>query len=97
MSAELIFDSAGGACLQGRLDFSTVPEVWPKLAEWLAGERSPRLSLGGVDSANSAGLALLLEAREVAAARGRELQITDLPDELEALAGLSNLAFRNER
>lgn len=89
--AELRSDVAGSAGLIGKLDFDSVPRLWPELARLLAGAEHLELSLAGVSSANSAALALLLEAIELARQNGTRLQIVDLPDGLLDLAGLSNV------
>ena len=81
----------GKAKLSGTLDFSSVPQLWPQLSRLI--DRSDRLelSLAGVDSANSAALALLLEAGEHAGRRGHELCFSDVPQGLLDLASLSNV------
>ena len=89
--AALTLAGDGEARLSGPLDFSTVPGLWTELREAI--EREPRLelSLADVTSANSAGLALLLEALQKASSSAHELRLREVPEELLALAGLSNL------
>ena len=79
------------ALLEGVLDFSTVPVLWPELRRLI--EQQPRLelSLERVESSNSAALALLLEAAQLAGSCGHELRLRDVPADLEDLARLSNL------
>jgi len=49
------------------------------------------VDLSGVERANSAGLALLLEWLEVAHAGGLSLSYVHLPESLQRLAAVSNL------
>ncbi len=83
--------SEGSFRLEGDLDFFSVRGL-VGLPEWVfadAGELC--IDLGGVQHANSAGLALLLEWLGQARRRERFLHLTNLPDSLERLARLSNL------
>jgi len=76
--------------VEGVLDFTT--------AAWLASEgkrlfkgRGPlEIDLRGVRSANSAGLALLLEWTELARRRKLSLRFLNLPESLARLADLTN-------
>lgn len=81
----------GRAALEGVLDFSSVPEIWPQLERLIERESALELSLAGVSSSNSAALALLLEAQQKAHAAAHRLQLIDVPRDLADLAGLSNL------
>lgn len=76
--------------LSGTLDFASVPQIWPALDAALRDGATLTLALGGVERANSAGLVLLIEALDVARARGCTLHFSDMPDELRDLAHLSN-------
>ncbi len=75
----------------GRLDFDTVPGLWPELAARIASSRALEVSLEGVTHANSAALALLLEGLELAAREGCRLRYLDLPEALLELARVSNV------
>ncbi len=77
--------------LSDTLDFATVPDLWPVLAERIGRSPSLRVSLEGVKKTNSAALALLLEGLELAARRGCRLSYVDLPEELLELARVSNV------
>ena len=77
--------------LSGVLDFATVPEVWPSLAQKIKGSRRLVVSLAGVEKANSAALALLLEGLELARSSDCELEYRDIPQELLELARVSNV------
>ncbi len=74
-----------------RLDFDTVPRVWPELAGRIRTAAFLDVSLAGVEHADSAALALLLEGVELARRQGCELRYTDLPEALLALARMSNV------
>jgi phospholipid transport system transporter-binding protein len=87
--ASLQPDGEGRWLLAGPLDFTTVPEVWPALERALTGAAELTVSLAGVERANSAALALLIEARDLAQRSGCSLRLVDLPDELLDLAGVS--------
>jgi len=90
--ASLSSGGDGKAQLAGVLDFSSVPQVWPDLKRLIEREPQLELSLAGVTSSNSAALALLLEAIQLAQSSQRSLVLQDVPADLADLAGLSNLA-----
>lgn len=75
--------------LTGRLDFTTVPTLWSELSGKLGA--GAVLDLSAVESANSAGLALLLEAHAEAGAKGARVQICGMPESLVQLAAISGL------
>jgi len=89
--ARLVAAGEGRARVDGPMDFDSVSPLL------IAGEallkRRGRLAidLSGVTSANSAGLALLLEWLDLARARQVELSYLNLPDSLARIAELSNL------
>lgn len=76
--------------LAGALDFSSVPAVWPALEKLLRTGGQLTLSLAGVSHANSAGLVLLLEARDIARRVNCQLRLVDIPGELLDLARISS-------
>jgi phospholipid transport system transporter-binding protein len=75
--------------LDGDLDFASVPGLWAELSKLIDSQRRVSLSLAGVRRANSAGLVLLVEARDLARHRGCALRLVDLPRELVDLASMS--------
>lgn len=75
--------------LSGAVDFGTVPEIWSSLRPVIADHPEVTLSLRGVVHANSASLALMLEARELAERVGCDLKLVDLPTALLDLARMS--------
>ena len=67
----------------------SVPRLWPALETVLKAGGDLTLSLSGVGHANSAGLVLLVEARDMARRVGCRLRMTDVPGELLDLARMS--------
>lgn len=76
--------------IRGALDFHTVPRLWRQLvgridaSDWV-------LDMSGVDQANSAGLALLLEARAETERHGGSMRVEGLPASLSQLGAMSGL------
>lgn len=88
-SAQLTAPAAGEWLITGALDFSSVPLVWPELAQVIADHDRVSLSLRDVERANSAGMVMLVEARDLARQTGCELVIAEIPGELIDLASIS--------
>lgn len=84
-------ETAARSQLSGVLDFASVPEVWPPLARRIRQSRRLVVSLAGVEKANSAALALLLEGLELARNSGCQLEYREIPAELLELARVSNV------
>ncbi|MBX9299293.1 STAS domain-containing protein [Chromobacterium vaccinii] len=80
----------GAASLSGRIDMASCAGLARPLAQ-LAAQGPLRLDLSGVESADSAALALLLSARRAAAAAGHPLTLSGMPAGLATLAGLYDL------
>lgn len=89
MPTELQATGRGRWAVKGPLDFAAVPHIWGELAELISSGDPVTLSLGSVESANSAGLVLLLEARDLARKSGCRLSLVDVPPALNALASVS--------
>ena len=76
--------------ISGSLDFDTVPRLWAQMsaeldsADWV-------LDLNPVSRANSAGLALLLEAHAASRRHGGKLRVEGLPASLSQLGAMSGL------
>lgn len=82
--------TAGGFRLVGTLDFESVAALYRASDTLLA--RSPvQLDLEGVERANSAALALLLQWRREAHHRRVELTLHHVPEEVRRLARLSGV------
>ncbi len=84
----------GSFRLSGQVLLGTVADLLAQSEHLLfgrAGKDPVVVDLSGVDHADSAALALLLEWMAMAAADGRTLEFRALPDALCRLAGLSNV------
>ncbi|MEX0606977.1 MAG: STAS domain-containing protein [Halofilum sp. (in: g-proteobacteria)] len=90
MRAWLEAGSDGVWRLAGTLDFDSVPPLFAQTDELLAAG-PVGLDLAGVEQANSAGVALLLEWRRVAQRRGVDLTLRGLPESVRRLAGLADV------
>jgi phospholipid transport system transporter-binding protein len=89
--ARLIPAGDGLARLEGPLDFDSVSRLLAA-GETLIRRPGPlQIDLGGVTSANSAGLALLLEWMDLARSRGIDIFYSNLPESLQRIAAFSNL------
>lgn len=88
--ATLAPDGDGRWVLGGTLDFATVPDIWPQLERELKTVRALEISLARVERSNSAALAMLVEARDLARERGVRLSLVDLPAGLLELAQISS-------
>ncbi len=81
--------------LKGALSFETVPGVLAESERFAARDDLPDglvIDFAGVTGADSAGVALLLEWRRLAAARRKVLVFANLPANLMALAELYGVA-----
>lgn len=90
MSEAALSESGDGRWkLSGVLDFGSVPEIWPAIERQLRRGGDLTVSLAEVSATNSAGLVMLIEARDLALRVGCRLTLTDLPGEMLDLARLS--------
>lgn len=89
--ARLIDDGGGRFSLQGVLDFGTVTALRDQGEPLFQAGGRVRIDLAGVETANSAGLALLVEWLDMARARGASLQLANMPESLTRIAAFSNL------
>jgi phospholipid transport system transporter-binding protein len=90
MSAILRPDGQRRWAVSGSLDFDSVPRLWSQLAPKLDGGDWV-LDLQPVTRANSAGLALLLEAHAATRLQGGRMRVEGLPDSLLQLGRMSGL------
>jgi len=74
--------------ITGDLDFQTVPRVWNASQSLFANSRSLTIDLSGVESSNSAGLALLIEWMRFARSRNCSIEFLNLPDQMRQVAQL---------
>lgn len=81
--------------LEGNLSYETIPAVLAETAQFAARTDLPagiRIDFSGVTGVDSSAVALLLEWRRMAAARGKTLVFENLPANLLALARLYGVA-----
>jgi phospholipid transport system transporter-binding protein len=81
--------------LTGDLSFETVPAVLAQTEQFAARADLPErltIDFAAVTGVDSAAVALLLEWRRLAAARGKSLEFANLPANLLALAELYGVA-----
>jgi phospholipid transport system transporter-binding protein len=77
--------------VEGVLDFTTAARLASEGERLFKGRGPIEIDLRGVSSANSAGLALLLEWMELARRRNLPLRFRNLPESLARLSDLTNL------
>lgn len=97
MSATLSANGDGSWRIEGVLDFASVAALFGRTREVLAGADAVTLDLSGVERANSAGVALLLEWRREARRRGIALELAGLPEAVLRVARLSGVEDVLER
>lgn len=90
MSATLEQGPDGVWRIVGSLDFESVPALY-RHTDTLLAAGPVEIDLAGVERANSAGVALLLEWRRQAHRRGVELHLRELPAAVLQLARLSDV------
>ncbi len=73
------------------LDLASIPDIWPEMARRIRANRDLNISLAGVKRTSSAALALLLQGLEEAGSTGCALRYTHIPEDLLALARVSNV------
>ena len=90
-TAQLAAIGEGRLRVDGDLDFESVGPLLAKGEALMPRDGQLQIDLSGVKSANSAGLALLLEWLDLARARGVSLRYLDMPESLTRIAAFSNL------
>lgn len=93
MSNQQISGSDGHFQVSGELSFNTVNTLLAESREQLFAVPAEilELDLGGVNRADSAGLALLLEWMRIARSRNMEIRYHHLPEQLLAIAQAGEL------
>jgi len=82
----------GTVTISGELTFETVPEFFGHTADWLnVASGVTTFDLQGVRRADSAGLALLLEWRQLAQQNGRQLTFVNIPEQVRRIIRISGL------
>lgn len=89
--ASLAADGEARFVVVGALDFSTVASLVAEGERLFTGTGRLEVDLQGVGTANSAGLALLLEWLHMARRRNLALRFRHLPESLVRIAALTNL------
>lgn len=74
--------------LVGRLDFVTAPDALIQVGDRLADHAALSVDLSGVSTANSAGLALMVEWKSLAAESGKSIRFVGVPDSLLSIADI---------
>ncbi|HHJ16727.1 MAG TPA: STAS domain-containing protein [Gammaproteobacteria bacterium] len=83
--------SNGRLELCGDLSFETVPGLWRDCARCFAEQDTLEIDLDGVERADSAGVALLVECMRQAHQSGKTLRFFNMPAQMLALARVSSL------
>ena len=86
--AEVKVKSDGQFLITGDLDFHTVPNILDASKSLFAGGQSITVDLSGVESSNSAGLALLIEWMRYAESKNCSITFQNLPDQMKQVAQL---------
>lgn len=91
-SASATADGDGMLTVRGVLSFDTVPDVYAQSAAWVQQSQGQiTIDLKDVERADSAGLALLVEWLQLARRQSRELQFTNMPEQLRSLVRVNGL------
>lgn len=77
--------------LTGSLNLESIPVLWEQLSNLISVAGPLTISLQGVQQSSSAGLAVLLQALQVARLHECDLKFEHIPDDLAALAEMSNV------
>jgi len=89
---ELEDKGEGRFALKGDMSFETANFILRASQPVFGRHASLQVDMSGVDKADSAGLALLLEWKAQAAARGASISYTEIPDSLTAIARTSEVS-----
>ena len=82
--------------IEGDLTFFTLNKNTMKLFGFLKSEKKINIDLGGINSADSAGLALIVEWIKQSKLYGTQLVLKNIPQQLLTLANLSGLDIKKE-
>ena len=79
--------------IEGELNMQTVPAVAKELSGLIFNMQADELTfeLSGVTRSDSAGVALLVDAMQLATAKKINLHFTHLPQQMKEIAGISGL------
>jgi phospholipid transport system transporter-binding protein len=92
MSVDIVVGEDGCWRVHGELTFATVMAALERSRPLMGtADRDPCIDLAGVERADSAGIALLLEWMRLAAAHGRQVAFSAVPAQMMAIARVSDL------
>ncbi|WP_455375430.1 STAS domain-containing protein [Kaarinaea lacus] len=80
--------SDGHFLITGDLDFYSVPKILSASQSLFEASQSLTIDLSGVESSNSAGLALLIEWMRIADSKSCPIKFLNVPDQLRQVAQL---------
>lgn len=87
----LVDEGEGRFALQGAMSFATAQKILKQSERLFASHNALEVDLSGVDRADSAGLALLIEWQSQAANREADIRFSNVPDSLLAIARTSEV------
>jgi phospholipid transport system transporter-binding protein len=90
-SMDVVETAKGQIAVYGDLSFATVPAALQKSLRLLTRASETTIDLGGVERADSAGLALLLEWIRLARRQNIQLRYRNIPSQIATLARVSGL------
>jgi phospholipid transport system transporter-binding protein len=82
----LVDEGEGRFALQGAMSFATAQNILKQSERLFAPHSALEVDLAGVDKADSAGLALIIEWKSQAANRDAGIRFSNVPDSLLAIA-----------
>lgn len=88
---EILDQGDGRFALQGALSFATANDILKRSESVFSGHDALEIDLSGIDKADSAGLALLIEWKAQAAGRQAGIHFKNVPDNLLAIARTSEV------
>ena len=93
MQAKIITNENGSYAIEGELNNQTVPKVSQQLVNLISSAEGNNITmdLALVSRSDSAGVALLVEAMQVAKSANLTLLFSNLPQQMQDIAGLSGL------
>lgn len=91
LNARIMSEGAGRFRIEGEVDFKSVMQLLHQSRALFRHEERVRLDLSGVERINSAGLALLIEWIKEARRGSWLLELSNLPEELMAMARICDV------
>ncbi|PTC01364.1 hypothetical protein C9975_02440 [Thalassospira xiamenensis] len=92
MSARWQQASDGRVAFEGALTRETVPELWQQHDQWLQAEETLIIDLGAVEHVDSAGVALLIEAKVSLEKQQKQVQFENVSKQCRDIASVSGVA-----